>query len=294
VASGNRQGSLGALFMGATVGIIAAPCIGPFVLGLLTYVGTTGNPALGFSLFFTLALGLGLPFLVLATASGSLAALPRSGSWMIWVKKVFGFILIGMALYFLTRSPRLVPERLFLPGLAILSLAAALVLAFLDHTRTPARGFQWIKRATGFAGVAMCAGFLIVPQFLAHDSGITWSDYNEETLAAALSAGRPVIIDFTADWCIPCKELDHWTFAAPPVVERARSFVTLKADLSDSRSPAVSTLKERYRVLGVPTVVFLTPDGTEIPHLRVTGVIPPEEFLTRMDHALGGVPAGGV
>jgi len=285
VASGNRQGSVGALFMGATVGIIAAPCIGPFVLGLLTYVGTTGNPALGFSLFFTLALGLGVPFLVLAIASGSLAALPRSGSWMIWVKKVFGFVLLGMALYFLSRSPRLVPERLFLPGLAILSLAAALVLAVLDHTRSPGRGFRMVKRATGLTGILMSAGFLIAPRFLVPTTGITWSDYTEEAITAAAGAGLPVIIDFTADWCIPCKELDHWTFAAAPVVERARSFVTLKADLSDSRSPAVRTLRDRYRVLGVPTVVFLAPNGSEISDLRITGVIPPKEFLARMDQA---------
>jgi thiol:disulfide interchange protein DsbD len=293
IASGNRQGALGALLMGATVGIIAAPCIGPFVLGLLTYVGTTGNPALGFSLFFTLALGLGLPFLVLATASGSLAALPRSGSWMVWVKKVFGFILLGMALYFLTRSPRLVPESLFLPGLAALSLIAAVVLAVLDHTRSSGGGFRRVKRATGLAGVLLSAGFLIAPRFLTQAPGITWADYNEEALAQAADTGRPVIIDFSATWCIPCKELDHWTFAAPSVVERARAFVTLKADLTDSNSPAVRALKNRYRVLGVPTVVFLAPDGTEIPDLRITGVIAPEEFLARMDHALGSVQAGG-
>ncbi|HWN83297.1 MAG TPA: cytochrome c biogenesis protein CcdA, partial [Candidatus Udaeobacter sp.] len=118
VASGTRQGPIGSLLMGLTVGIIAAPCIGPFVLGLLTYVGARGNPLLGFSLFFVLALGLGVPFLFLATASGSLANLPRSGGWMVWVKKIFGFVLLGMAIYFLTRSERLIPEKFLFPLLA--------------------------------------------------------------------------------------------------------------------------------------------------------------------------------
>lgn len=284
-AGGNRQGALGAVLMGATVGIIAAPCIGPFVLGLLTYVGSTGNPALGFSLFFVLALGLGLPFLVLATASGSLSALPRSGSWMVWVKKVFGFVLLGMAVYFLTRSDALVSERLFLPLLAVLSFVAALVLAVLDHTRSTG-AFRVVKRVVGGVCVLLGIGFLIAPRFITHATGIVWAEYDEDLLTMAAGTGSPVIIDFSATWCIPCKELDHWTFAAPPVVERARSFVTLKADLTDSRSPAVRALKDRYRVLGVPTVVFLGADGREIPDLRFTGVIAPDEFLERMDHAL--------
>ena len=293
-ASSHRQGAVGTLLMGMTVGIIAAPCIGPFVLGLLTYVGATGNPVLGFTLFFVLALGLGVPFLVLAVASGSLSALPRSGSWMIWVKKIFGFILLGMALYFLTRSERLVPERFFFPALAVIGVAAALKLWILDHTHTPGAGFRRIKAATGILCLLFAAGSLIAPRFARPVHGITWAAYNEEALATAASSGRPVIIDFSATWCIPCKELDHMTFAAAPVVARARDFVTLKADLTESGSPAVKSLKERYGVRGVPTVVFLAPDGSEIDHLRFTGVISPEEFLEKMNEAAGGAPPGEV
>ena len=87
--------------MGLTVGIIAAPCIGPFVLSLLIFVGEQGNPFLGFWLFFTLSLGLGVPFLILGTFSGMISSIPQSGVWMVWVKKLFGVILIGMAVYFL-------------------------------------------------------------------------------------------------------------------------------------------------------------------------------------------------
>ena len=103
-AGGSQKGYFGTFFMGLTCGIIAAPCIGPFVLGLLTYVGNRGNVLLGFSLFFVLALGLGIPFLLLGIFSGSLNKLPRSGAWMVWVRTIFGFILLAMAVYFL-KSP---------------------------------------------------------------------------------------------------------------------------------------------------------------------------------------------
>jgi thiol:disulfide interchange protein DsbD len=273
------------------VGIIAAPCIGPFVLGLLTYVGARGNPLLGFSLFFVLALGLGVPFLVLATASGSLANLPRSGGWMVWVKKIFGFVLLGMAIYFLTRSERLVPEKFLFPLLAALAAAAALVLAVVDRTTSPGGGFRRVKRATGFLCLALVPAFLFIPQLLAPKTTIRWQAYDEASYQAALAAGRPVIIDFSATWCIPCKELEHVTFASDGVVERAREFVTLKADLTDDRSPVVRDLKQRFQVLGVPTVVFIGRDGAEIQELRFTGVIRPDDFLQKMSLALGRAPA---
>ncbi|HCK99447.1 MAG TPA: thiol:disulfide interchange protein, partial [Candidatus Marinimicrobia bacterium] len=100
LGGGSRTGYAGALMMGLTMGIVAAPCIGPFVIGLLTYVAATGNPLIGFSMFFTLSLGLGLPFIFLAFFSSKIDSLPRSGEWMVGVRIIFGLILVGMALYF--------------------------------------------------------------------------------------------------------------------------------------------------------------------------------------------------
>ncbi|MFQ5905722.1 MAG: cytochrome c biogenesis protein CcdA, partial [bacterium] len=114
-AGSGRGGVLGSLVMGLTLGVVVAPCVGPFVLGLLTYVGKQGNPLLGFWMLFTLAIGMGLPLVVLGVLSGSISKLPRSGEWMVWVKKVFGFILFGMAVYFL-RS--MIPGWVYWMGMA--------------------------------------------------------------------------------------------------------------------------------------------------------------------------------
>ncbi|MBI4827856.1 MAG: hypothetical protein HY804_03465 [Nitrospinae bacterium] len=147
----NRAGSLGALVMGLTAGIIAAPCVGPFVIGLLTFVGEKGDPALGFLLFFTLALGLGLPFVALALFSGAVNFLPRSGVWMVWVRQVFGFILLGMALYF---AQPLIPEKMFLPLAGVFGVAAGLWLGWLSKVRAPGRAFGAVRVMVGVLAVA--------------------------------------------------------------------------------------------------------------------------------------------
>jgi thiol:disulfide interchange protein DsbD len=180
----------------------------------------------------------------------------------------------------------LIPERFLFPLLAALAAAAALVLAVVDKTTTRGGGFRRVKRATGLVCLALVPIFLLVPQLLTPKVTIEWQAYDETALKSALDAGRPVIIDFSAAWCIPCKEMEHVTFASQPVVDQAQGFATLKADLTDDKSPTVRDLKQRFQVLGVPTVVFLTPEGEEIPELRFTGVIGPEEFLERMNRAL--------
>ena len=101
LASKSYTGYFGTLFMGLTLGVVAAPCIGPFVLGLLTWVASMGSPWLGFIIFFTLSLGLGLPLFLLAIFSGKIDKLPRSGEWMLWVRKLMGWVLVGMAAYFI-------------------------------------------------------------------------------------------------------------------------------------------------------------------------------------------------
>ncbi|MFQ5585186.1 MAG: protein-disulfide reductase DsbD family protein, partial [Calditrichia bacterium] len=301
-AGQSKQGIFGTFFMGLTVGIIAAPCIGPFVLALLTYVGEKGDPVLGFSMFFVLSMGLGLPFIFLALFSGMINRIPRSGAWMEWVRKIFGFILLGVALYFL--NPLFSNELWYYSLLAITFLFGGIYMAWIEPTTSQGKVFPVIRNLIGI--VFMLVGvFFLVTSMEAHvdnklrefkesfkGSGeivtneVNWLLYSEQNLARAREENKPVMIDFYADWCIPCKELDKFTFSSPEVIETSRNFFMLKADLTQSGSSEVKALMESYNIKGVPTLVFLSPRGEEIPGTRVVGFLKAEEFLQIMQKAL--------
>ena len=299
LAGGSQKGYFGTILMGLTVGIVAAPCIGPFVLGLLTYVGNRGNVFLGFSLFFVLALGLGVPFLILGIFSGSLNKLPRSGAWMVWVRKIFGFILIAMAAYFLKT---LFPNVLFYQfTLALIMLVAGIYMGWIEPTKTAGKVFPYIRVLIGIIFLVLALVFAVqgVEEYLdetiaaktAASGGlaadiVAWQPYSEEALAEAIKAGKPVFIDSFADWCIPCKELDKMTFNQPEVVAASRYFVMLKTDLTSGADPKVKAFYKKYEVRGVPTLIFLKPDGTEIAELRGTGFETKDVFLGKMNKAL--------
>ncbi len=282
LAGGARQGYLGAFFMGLTVGIVAAPCIGPFVLALLTYVGTTGDPVLGFWMFFVLSLGLGLPYVILGTFTGSLSKLPKSGLWMVWVKKIFGFILLGMAAYFL--EP-IMPDTLDTYLLPFVLILGGIYIGFVDRTQFASKYFGLVRRGIGL-------GFLAVAVWLAWPESTAaaddWQPYSKELLQQAKMEGRPVIIDFTAEWCVACRELEKLTFPSEPVRQRAHKFLLLRADLTKFASPPVQAIRKEFDIKGLPTVVFIGPDGEEIRELRVVGFISGEEFAKRMDAVFSG------
>jgi thioredoxin:protein disulfide reductase len=296
LAGSSHKGFGGTLLMGLTVGIVAAPCIGPFVLGLLTYVGNRGNVVLGFSLFFVLALGLGVPFLVLALFSGSIHRLPRSGAWMVWVRKIFGFVMLALAVYFL-RS--LFPNGLvYQMTLALLMLLAGIYVAWIDAVPAAGKAFSYVRNIVGilFFAAALYSGVTGLQTAIGDDSKgsdergsigrIQWIPYSDAVLIQASRGAKPVFIDFYADWCIPCKELDSRTFSAPEVIDRSQQFIMLKADLTSTGDPQVEALKGKYQAIGVPTLLFLRPDGQEIPDLRGAGFESKEVFLDKMNRAL--------
>ena len=271
----STSGTLGAFVMGLTMGIVAAPCIGPFVLALLVHVGTKGSAAYGFLLFFVLAVGLGLPYLVLGTFSGALKTLPRSGLWMVTVRKVFGLVLIGMALYFLMPLMGAATNYVFIGFFAV----SALYLLFWEAGRTKPPQFGWVLRAIGI-GAAAVAIVMALPKKV--ETEIPWQPYTDQALADAKREGKGVIIDTFADWCIPCKELDKFTFTDEAVKKEAERFVTLKLDLtsSDPNSEA-GRARQRFGIRGVPTVLFLDSTGRELGNLRLEGFEKPSEFLEK-------------
>jgi thiol:disulfide interchange protein DsbD len=276
--------------MGLTVGIVAAPCIGPFVLGLLTYVGNKGSAVLGLALFFVLAIGMGVPFIVLGFFSGNIQRLPRSGAWMIWVRKIFGFILLAMALYFL--KPLFPITGVYHLSLSVLMLLAGLYLAWIAKVPGAGSIFSRLRSVVGivFIGLAIyfaLSGFGFGPEKIqTRGDVVEWLTYSENVLNRARQESKPVFIDFYADWCAPCKELDKQTYSTPEVVVLSKQFVMLKVDLTSSEDPLADSLRKKYQARGVPTLVFLTPDGKEIANLRGTGFESKDVFLKKMNQAL--------
>lgn len=268
--TGARSGRAGAYAMGLLVGVVAAPCVGPFVLGLLAFVAARQNAGLGFLFFFVLSLGLGLPYLFLAAFSGSLSRLPRAGEWMEGVKSVFGWVLLAMAAYFLrTAVPRPAGDWL-LPAVLV---AGAVTLAIRRASLRPA------ARAAA-ALVFLAAAIFFVPRRAA--AAPEWRPFTESEVSRA---GRPAVIDFSAAWCVPCRELDEKTFSDPRVREALGKRALFKADMTKSASPEVVALAERYSILGVPTLVFLDAGGAERSELRLVGFEDPDAFLKRLDKA---------
>jgi thiol:disulfide interchange protein DsbD len=272
------EGAFGAFFMGLTMGVVGAPCIGPIVAALLLYVGAQQSAALGFALFFTLVLGLGLPYLALAAAAGRLRRLPRSGAWLAWVERLFGFLLLGIAIHFVTP---------LLPAVAVdalwtaLLVVAGIVLGFLGTVAGEPVGYRWFRRAAGVAAIAVGLAGLTARE---PESVLAWAPFSEEALATATQAGQPVLIDFQAAWCLPCREMEKTTFRDPAVVRAARDFAALKADVT-AQDDANEALMARWQVPGVPTYVLLGPDGRE--RRRFIGFVPAGEFAAGLREAAG-------
>ncbi|MEQ1831772.1 MAG: cytochrome c biogenesis protein CcdA [Candidatus Eisenbacteria bacterium] len=268
----------GAFFSGLGVGVIAAPCVGPFVVAVLALVAQKGDVGFGVRTMFTLSLGLGFPYLFLATFSNLLQTLPRSGDWMVWVKHAFGTLMVAFGLFYLTIgfapawSPWVLPLALGIGGLW---------LGFIDHSAGKKGAFKMFTRIVG--AVALFAGVVIgTEMYMAAARTMTWKDYEPAAVAASVAAGRPVMLDFSADWCVPCHELELNTFSDERVVAAGRQFDRYHVDLTKYDSPQSEATRKQYGITGVPTIVFLDHAGQEIADARVEGFMPPEPFLSQM------------
>ncbi len=281
IASTSTQGWLGALGMGLVFGIVAAPCVDPFSIGLLTFVAAKANPYLGFIMFFTLSLGLGFPYVWLGFFSNEIQRLPKSGMWMVWVKKVFGLILLGMPLYFL--NP-LMPKNLNHILTPVYVILAGILLGFVFSGKGVVPGFKKFQMVFGV--------FLIVLGSLVYRGWpqpieLAFVNYQSALVEQAQKEGKPVFIDFTAAWCLPCKELEIKTFSDARVRESLENWVLLKADMTQFSSGPVEKLKQTFGIQGVPTLIFLDGNGQEIKGLRTVGFIAPEEMLQKIQKATG-------
>ena len=277
-ASKSYSGLFGSFFMGMSIGVVAAPCIGPFVLGLLAWVAARADPLMGFMVFFVLSLGLGTPLFLLALFSGQLAKLPAAGEWMLWVRRLFGWVLLGMAAYF-ARPVFPVTVQPYL--LSAVVVAAGLHLGWLDKSSAAFRVFPWIKVVLGI--VCLVSATVMVGNQMLIGPSVRWQRYSDQLLDNAALQDKPVIIDFSADWCTPCRELDRITFRHPDIVRLSQNeLIFVKVDITRSDNPAHNQLVDRFAVKGVPTIVFLDPTGKERKDLRQVDFIPPEDMLIRL------------
>ncbi|HZN03326.1 MAG TPA: thioredoxin family protein, partial [Candidatus Polarisedimenticolia bacterium] len=186
--------------------------------------------------------------------------------------------LLGVAIYFM--QPFLSDRVLGWLAIAF-ALGAGVWLALIEGTKMQAAWFRPLRLLVG-ALVVVAGAWLALPLVRAREE-VPWLPYSDGALAEARSAGRPVLIDFFAVWCAPCRELDRYTYVDPKVLDALDRFVLLKADLTNEESPEVQSLRDRYEVYGVPTVVMIDSAGVDRKDLRLTGFEPPQPFLRRLE-----------
>ncbi|MBK8121380.1 MAG: protein-disulfide reductase DsbD [Sulfuritalea sp.] len=299
----NRQGgSLPAIaLMGALSALIVGPCVAAPLAGALLYIAQTGNAVLGGAALFFMALGMGLPLLLVGAFSRSL--LPKSGPWMEGVKKFFGVVMLATALWLV--AP-VIPLWLQMLGWALLMLIPAIYLRALDPLPAHAHGWQRLGKGLGVAlllgGAAMLMGVLggardpLQPLgFLrggaaAEASAPTFErvasiERLDARLAESAAAGKPVMLDFYADWCVSCKEMERFTFADPQVALRMKQFVLLQADVTANTDADVALLK-RFGLFGPPGIIFFDAGGRERVDQRVIGFQSADQFLPALERVL--------
>lgn len=297
----NRQSAgtfSGVAVMGALSALIVTTCVGPALVAALLVIGQTGQIGRGGAALFAMSIGMGTPLLVVGASAGRL--LPKAGAWMDFVKKVFGVMMLAVAAWMLAR---IVPDRITLLLWAVPALTLAWLLWFELKMRSTAR---WALRVAGLAvglyGVALAAGAAFggkdplapIPA-LAHESPElpfrtirTVADLEREVHAAS-EEKRGVMLDFSADWCTSCKEMERYTFTDPGVQTALAHVSLLRADVTADDADD-QALFRRFGIIGPPTIAFYGPDGHERSEYRVVGYMKADAFAARARAALAPAP----
>ncbi len=296
----NRQqgGTLtGVAVMGFLSALIVGPCMAPPLAGALIYIGQTGDAVMGGLALFALSIGMGLPLILVGTLGGKY--MPKAGGWMDAVKAVFGVLLLGVAIWMLERFlPAAVTQLMW----AVLLITSAVYMGATESIREAASGWMRLWKSIGLVlllwGALMLIGVAAGAKgtALAPLAGISLGGgggseaaelefrmvANEAELDKALeqakNAGQPVMLDFYADWCVSCKEMEHNTFSDPGVIEGLSDFVVLQVDVTANNADHKDLLK-RFDLYGPPGIIFWDAEGERVREHWVVGYQPPDEFL---------------
>jgi thiol:disulfide interchange protein DsbD len=285
---GGRIASVAA--MGALSAIIVSPCVAPPLAAALLEIARTGNVALGGSALFALSIGMGLPLIAVGVSEGAL--LPKAGAWMEGVRRFFGVLLLGVAVWII--APVL-PPMLTMLAWSALAIISAIFLRALDGLGPHATGWSRLFKGVGImllvAGIALLVGALAgsrdplrpLSGLTAREGAIVATPWTRIASVAELDArlkqpGKPVMLDFYADWCVSCKEMESFTFSDPKVRAELDTLLLLQVDVTASNAEHKVLLK-RFSLFGPPGIIFFDAQGREVKGLRVIGYQNPERFL---------------
>jgi thiol:disulfide interchange protein DsbD len=293
----HRDGSLwGAAIMGSLSSLVVGPCVAAPLAGALIYIGQTGDAVLGGSALFTMGMGMGMPLLLLGASAGKL--LPKAGAWLNSTKAVFGVIMLAVAVWMLER---ILPAPVTMLLWAMLLIIPAIYLSAIDPLPEQASGWRKLWKGVGLImlsyGVLVLIGFSIGntnPLQPLHGLGMnTLQAASQEGIAfervasvtelearirQAQASNQPVMLDFYADWCTSCKEMEAYTFTDSKVKQALANFVLLQADVTQN-SEDDKALLAKFNLIGPPGVLFFGADGQEHASLRVIGYQDAETFL---------------
>jgi thiol:disulfide interchange protein DsbD len=303
----NRQqgGSLvGVAIMGLLSALIVGPCVAPPLAGALIFIGQTGDAVLGGLALFAMSLGMGVPLIAIGTSAGKY--LPRAGAWMDAVKAVFGVLLLGVAIMLLER---VLPAAVSLLLWGLLAICSAVYMGATEPLPAQAGGWTRLWKGLGLAllvyGALMLVGVAaggkdtiqplrgLVPAGGGGTAAAPHASFKriktvadlDRELAAATAAGRPVMLDFYADWCVSCKEMERYTFADPKVIAEMDRFTLLQADVTANDAQDQELMQGRFKIPGPPAMLFFDRTGAEQRGFRVVGFKPAAEFVTHLQKA---------
>ncbi len=294
----------GALVMGALSALIVGPCVAAPLAGALLYISQTGDVVLGGSALFAMAWGMGVPLLIVGASSGAL--LPKAGPWMDGVKRLFGMLLLATAWWMLIP---VVPTWVQMTGWAFLAVVSAVMLRAFDALPASAGAARMFGKGLGLLLALAAAAWLVgaasggrdVLQPLSHlasragapsDAAAASGEVhftrvrNNAELDALLAQSRqPVMLDFYADWCVSCREMERFTFTDPGVAQRMSGMLLVQADVTANNADDRALLK-RFRLFGPPGIMFFEPGGKELPEARVVGFQDAKRFTESLDKVL--------